>query len=228
MIDPTAETDPQTRVHSTVERLRHDIVGGALSPGARLKIRELQDNYAVGANSLREALTALVADGLVEMTAQRGFRVAEMSLADLQDVMRIRQALECLALEWSIRNGDDDWEASVIGAYHKLAKVERVINEAPAEYGAQWEARNAEFHATLIARCPSARLLHFREIVYAQSVRYRMSSLTSPAIHRDEDFTEHKAICDAALERDAARASKLLAEHIIKEPAAYGGEPAEG
>jgi DNA-binding GntR family transcriptional regulator len=52
--------------------------------------------------------------------------------------------------------------------------------------------------------------------MYNQSQRYRMLSLVETSIPRDATFREHKLILEATLERDAPRATELLAHHIVK------------
>ena len=47
-------------------RLRADILGGALLPGMKLKLEALRERYDVSINTLRETLSRLAADGLVE------------------------------------------------------------------------------------------------------------------------------------------------------------------
>jgi DNA-binding transcriptional MocR family regulator len=60
-------------------RLRSDILGGELLPGMKLKLDALRDRYEVSVNTLRETLSRLAADGLVEAEGQRGFTVIPTS-----------------------------------------------------------------------------------------------------------------------------------------------------
>ena len=64
-------------------KLRAQIISGALAPGQRLKVETLRDLLEVGATPIREALSLLTSDGLVERLDKRGFRVSEVSLAVL-------------------------------------------------------------------------------------------------------------------------------------------------
>ena len=145
--------------------------------------------------------------------AQRGFRVAPMSLADLEDLTRTRTLLECAALRDSIELGDDEWEARVVGAYHRLSRAEERLANDPAGVFDEWEARNRAFHEALISACPSRWILRFQALLYQQSHRYRrLSAMTTPvpaSVHE-----EHRRIFEAALARDAERADQLIAQHI--------------
>ena len=65
-----------TQIESAYWRLREDILRGALQPEAKLRIEQLRQSYGLGASPLREALSRLVSDGLVETEGQRGYWVA--------------------------------------------------------------------------------------------------------------------------------------------------------
>src|ERR1700752_3505598 len=137
------------------ERIRQDIILGALQPAAKLKLEKLSKNYGVSVNTLRESLSRLAADGLVVAEGQKGFAVLPVSMEDLREITEMRQLLECHALRQSIANADLDWEARLVGAYHKLSKVEALVEAEPDIYGDAWERYNQEFHEALIANCSS-------------------------------------------------------------------------
>lgn len=73
-------------------RLRADILTGQLSPGERLRIQALSEQYNLGATAIREALSRLVSDGFVESEDQRGFCVAPVSRDELVDLTQIGRA----------------------------------------------------------------------------------------------------------------------------------------
>src|ERR1043165_1318875 len=98
-------------------RLRADILGGELLPGMRLKLDALRDRYEVSVNTLRETLSRLAADGLVEAEGQRGFTVMPATLADLIDITETRRLLECHAAKLSVEQADLEWESRLVAAY---------------------------------------------------------------------------------------------------------------
>lgn len=204
--------EPKTLVESAYRALRRDIIEGKLAPGEKLRVEHLKDNYGVGAGTLREALSLLIADALVVSQGQRGFRVSPVSLKDFDDITRTRVMLECEALRQSIAIGDDAWEASLVAAFHRLAKAEE--KRIGSDVREEWEERNRIFHEVLIAACPSRWLKHFLSILYYQAERYRRLSLYLQPIPRDI-HAEHEALLHAAINRNAEQAAALLAEHIL-------------
>ncbi|MBI2800266.1 MAG: FCD domain-containing protein [Gammaproteobacteria bacterium] len=207
-LDNGGEPRTVTLSDAAYDRLRADLLAGKLTAGAKLGIHDLRGRYAIGASPLREALNRLVADGFVSLTGQRGFRVAPISVADLRDVTRLRIMFEAEALRDSIAVGDDAWEAGIVGAFHRLSKVEH-----GAANFSNWEERNAAFHDALVAACPSPRLLQFRNNLFDQHKRYR--SLSTVAVSSARDIPrEHRVIMEKTLARDTQAACAAIAAHI--------------
>lgn len=204
---------PKTLAEGAYLRLRRDIIEGVHPPGAKLRVEHLKDSYEVGAGTLREALALLVADSLVVAQGQRGFRVAPISLADIEDITRTRILLETEALRQSIVHGDQDWEDDVRTAFTRLSEAEVLLGQPSGVPFDEWEGRNRRFHASLIAACPSGWIRHFLGILYQQSERYRRLVLFDHTLPRDV-HAEHIGLCDAVVARDADRAAALLEQHI--------------
>ena len=66
--------------------LCEQIVAGDLAPGRSLNLDQMRLAHGVSVSSMREAMTRLVALGLVRQEAQKGFAVAPMSAADLSEI----------------------------------------------------------------------------------------------------------------------------------------------
>ncbi len=75
-------------------RVRDMILDGRLAPGARLGEAELAGHLGVSRTPVREALSRLGAEGLVEHVPNRGARVATWTVAEIESVFELRSALE--------------------------------------------------------------------------------------------------------------------------------------
>lgn len=204
---------PRTLVERAYLRLRHDIVCGKLPPGERLRVEHLKDEYEVGAGTLREALSQLLSDALVTAEGQRGFRVAPISLADLEDVTNTRVLIETEALRQSIRRGSARWEADLVAAWHLLAMTEtRPEGLDPDAY----EQRNKAFHEALISGHDSPWSKYMLGILYRHGERYRNINLRLTAAHATQRdvHREHEEIYRAAIDRQEARAALALESHV--------------
>jgi DNA-binding GntR family transcriptional regulator len=191
--------------------VRENIISGHLAPGAKLRAADLGDRYACALTTVREALSRLVADGLVTMEDQRGFRIAPVSRSDLVDLTQTRVEIECTALRLAIARGDADWEAAVVGSCHRLCR-EPFSHEASSRPSQSWIALHHAFHFNLVNGCGSPRLLEICGRLYQQADRYRYLSMRMPARNID---MEHEKIAAATVGRDAPTATSLLADHYL-------------
>jgi len=200
-------------VDQAFQRLRQDVLTGTFAAGTKLKVEELQAAYGYSSSPLREALSRLSQEGLVRADERRGFRVAPLSPDDLRDITRMRLMLDVQALQEAIDHGDDAWEAAIVAAFYRLDKVESRLPDGPVILDAEWSALHRDFHAALLAACPSQRQLAWSASLFDQAERYRRFSARHRKVARRKS-TEHKKLMDATLRRDSATACALLADHI--------------
>lgn len=208
-----ASTSAATRATHLYDQLRSDLLAGLHEPGSRLAIEALGAHYATSQTPLREALNRLVADGLVQRREQRGFAVAAISPADLDEITRTRCWLEEIALRESIAARTTAWEEALVLAHHRLARTPRSLHPDRFEDNPEWEPLHRAFHRALIGGCGSRWLLGFCEQLADQHHRYRR--LSAPrAFHKRGVKSEHQQLLDAALAGDADKAVALLRAHF--------------
>ena len=205
---------PRTLTSAVLERLRADILSTKLVPGQKLHIAGLAKQFSVSLAAVREALSRLVADGLVQASDQRGFRVSPVSSADLEDVTYTRIDIEGLALRRSIARGDQAWLSSVEKTFAALCAVPQRDPDDPMKHNEVWIVRHRVFHRALVDACGSQWLLGFRDVLNEQSERYRRLSIRETGQSRDA-LAEHAAIVQAVLRRDADAAVAALTNHFL-------------
>lgn len=190
--------------------LREQILKGELAPGSKVNLDRLREQHDVSISPLREAVSRLVADGLVEFEDQRGYRVVPVSRENLAEVIMLRSELEVMALRQSIAHGDLEWESNVIRALHRLTHTSRDNDGLDA-----WEAAHTGFHTALVSGCAMPLLITFCTMLNNMSDRYRRLLPRSDAEDRNV-AAEHEAIAMAATARDADEACDALKRHILK------------
>jgi DNA-binding GntR family transcriptional regulator len=189
-------------------QIRAEILQGSYPPGTKLRLDDLRHHYAVSLSPLREALTRLTAEGLVQIADHRGYRVAPVSTENLREVTTLRTQMEVMAMTESIRHGDAAWEDALTAAYYRLARLEE-----KGERSDEWEKTHRVFHLTLFSACGMPLLLRFCGTLHDLSDRYRRLFLTRHA--PDENVpAEHKAIFEAAMARDKELAAQILTQHL--------------
>lgn len=200
----------QTISGETFETLRAQILAGDITPGSKIKTQELSKRMGVSLGAVREALSQLIAEGLVLVEAHRGYTVTPLSIEDLLDLTRVRTEVEVLCLAWSMQSGQLDWESQVIAASYRLAKTFRATDRSAVS--AAWIAAHDAYHTALASACGSPRLLQIRRQLYGLSERYRKME-SALARERDPD-EEHRRLTEAAIDRNVAVATQLLSSHI--------------
>lgn len=201
-----------TLASSVYDMMRRDILKGELPPGEKLRVEYLRDRYGVGASPIREALNRLSVDGVVMRVDQKGFRVAGVSGAELDELIKTRCWLEETAIRESIAAGDDAWEEGLVLAFHRLSKTPRSADQVAYAINPDWEILHRAFHLALIGACGSRWLISYCEQLNDLADRYRQLAIRETYPRRNE-LDEHKAIMDAAVSRNAERAVEGLMEH---------------
>lgn len=203
---------PASLTARTYERLRQDILSGALVPGQKLKIENLRQSYGSGASPIREALSLLTSDGLVDRIDNRGFHVSQVSGKEFKELLKTRCWLEELALRESIDRGGKAWEEGIVLAAYHLSRTNRSAADDHFVSNRTYESYHKRFHMALIGACGSHILLRFCAQLYDQNIRYRnLSGLT--AYSKRNLNQEHDDIVQATLDRDGDTAVVRLAAH---------------
>jgi GntR family transcriptional regulator, carbon starvation induced regulator len=211
-IAPLDKDKKQDTLSSSIyDKMRQDILDGQLKAGEKLGMHALQKRYAVGNSPIREALSRLLPEGLVEREDQKGFKVQILSKADLAEITQMRCWLEDIAIREAIRLGDTQWEESIVIAHHRLSR-EPHGDPADKSSNPKWVQYHEDFHLALLSACQSKWLMLYCRNLLALMERYRRNDLVVNYNQRDAR-EEHTDIMNAAIERDADTASKLLQDH---------------
>lgn len=204
-----SEGRTQTAINRLYLKLRQGIIKGEFYPGERLKIEKLKSIFDIGASPIREALSLLTSDNLVDRIDQRGFRVSPISEANFNEILMLRCNLDDIALRNSIEHGDEDWEEQLVLLHHRLSRAD--INDFD-----HWESLHKNFHMCLFQACTSPILVSYCYQLYDQNIRYRFLAEKSSSYKSRQVKDEHFQILEATINRDADLASELLIAHYKK------------
>jgi DNA-binding GntR family transcriptional regulator len=205
-VTPDGEAAEGSATHRAYLALRDLIVTGAIKPGEKLKIDGLRQRLDVGASPIREALSLLTSDNLVERLDQRGFRAAAVSVENFEEILRLRCTLEDLALRESLGNATVAWEEGIVLAHHRMER-------AKSGTGTDFETMHKGFHMSLLANAKSPILLKFCSQLYDLNIRYRFLAGGALDYRKRDVSDEHRRILDAVIARDADDASTQLLTH---------------
>jgi DNA-binding GntR family transcriptional regulator len=205
MADEVREGAAATQL--ALSALRTALFEGDLSPGQRLVEGELAATYGVSRASVRAALIALTADGLVERIPNRGARVRIVSVTEAVAITECRMVLEGLCAAKAAERVTDG-ELEVLGALGE--QLQRAVADGdPMKYS----ALNRELHRLVreYAQQPVAAGLLDR--LNGQIVRHQFR-LALRAGRPQVSLPQHLAIIDAITRRDPAAAEAAARAHL--------------
>nr|WP_325252144.1 GntR family transcriptional regulator [Amylibacter sp.] len=208
-----AKTKTQNLTAQAYEKLRSDILACRLRPGQKIKISDQVSALGYSLGAVRESLSRLASEGLVVAEPNKGYRVASITQSELEDLTRTRVLIECQCLENAIQNGDLKWETRIVSTEFELSRITVQDPADPARVSAAWSESHRRFHEALVAACDSPWLLKLRELLFAQSERYRSVSVPLDT-HKRDVLAEHKAIAQAAIARDTQAAVQAMRDHL--------------
>ncbi|ASJ75351.1 GntR family transcriptional regulator [Granulosicoccus antarcticus] len=196
--------DQPAAFYNVYQHLRKDILAGDLLGGAVLRQDDIALQYGVSKVPVREALRRLEMEGLVEFRPRRGAIVKQVTDSDLLEMLDIRIALECRALELAIPNfadSDFDLAQDVLDEYALTTDKER------------WSELNQRFHGCILEPCGNHQLLalinDFEQRV-GPLVRLRVTETAG----LERPMKEHAEILELCKARAAEPAIKALRAHI--------------
>lgn len=207
----STEATEQTLANYCYKNLKEAIIRGEFKPGEKLRIEKLKSHLKVGPTPIREALSRLVTSGLIGNESNKGFFVKNVSEAEVRDIYATFNKIELLALNQAIELGNSSWEATILGALHKLSVVEKCPPPIDSE---SWLLLNYQFHYSLIMACNSPCLLQIREDIYQLFDRYCQLSML---INEDSLLLNHKDHCEiaeAVISRNKSKACRLTTLHL--------------
>lgn len=208
--------NPQPTAIDGYRWLKNDIIRGEYLPDEKLRMSLLTSRYGLGVGPLREALSQLVAERLVTVVNQKGYRVAPMSGSELLDIFDARANMEAMLVQLAVERGNDAWEAEVLARAHMLNKLES--SEASEGLLEEWDLRHQAYHTAIVAGCGSQYLLQMRQRLFDLAARYRFIWLRKTVLSvemLEDKHVQHEALTQAILARDAARSSELMRQHLL-------------
>jgi DNA-binding GntR family transcriptional regulator len=174
-------------------------------PGQRLVEVDLAEQYQVSRNSVREALQQLAAQGVVEISRNKGAAIRSLSLQETLEVLDVAERMTGLLVKSAAQGIAAGGPSDPIR--QALAKLEHAdaIQDSDAFALARRGLYRALLHASgsreLKRLFPSIQM----PIVYAQ---HRPAALQKVRMH------DYQAMCDAVLRGDAQAADKAGMAHV--------------
>jgi DNA-binding GntR family transcriptional regulator len=183
--------------------LRDAILTCRLEPGAVLNERELAEQLGVSKTPVREALSLLNHEGLVQILPRQAYVVTPITVRDVHECFDLRLILECAAVELAAARITDA----------ELAQLEAIVSgEAASEPVAGTLDRNVDFHSLIARASGNERLTGLIEKLLGEMPRLITVGYVPG---------EHEPLMKALRKRNPLHAKDAMREHIqhVKEKA---------
>ncbi len=196
-----------SRTQEALDVLRASIISGELVSGSLHSVASLADTLGVSRTPVREALIELAARGMVRFERNRGVRILQTSIHDLEEIFEIRLSLEVPAAR---RATARMLPAEVRGLRDKLTSMEEAA--AAGDESMLW-IHDRGFHHTLLAASGNRRLADYvdslRDMVLVRGVTTAGRARSLEAI-----VAEHRQIFERVEAGDPEGAASTLHAHI--------------
>jgi DNA-binding GntR family transcriptional regulator len=200
----TASSSLSRRVFSQIQ---NDILNGVYEPGESLIETRLSEEMGVSRTPVREALRQLELEGLVQSVPNKGVRVKGVSAKDIEDIYTIRMYVEGLAARWAA----EKITTEEMEELREAVDLEEFYTRR-SDYGHLMKL-DTRFHDIIFKASKSKPLMHTLSTFHHYVQKARKVSLSDPG-RAMEVLTEHRAIMQAIIDRDADTAERLTIEHV--------------
>jgi DNA-binding GntR family transcriptional regulator len=196
---------PRALYEEVAELLRQRIFSSELAPGSWIDEMRLAEEYGISRTPMREALKVLAAEGLVTMKVRRGAYVTEVNDKDQRDVYHLLALLESDAAGVVAQNASDAQLQDLKALHQELAAA---VHDTERFFEV-----NERFHMRLLEiadnRWRDQMVADLRKVM---KLNRHNSLLNSGRI--EESLSEHQALLDALLARDAAASVQRMKAHF--------------
>ncbi|HKD88595.1 MAG TPA: GntR family transcriptional regulator [Streptosporangiaceae bacterium] len=187
--------------------IRNGLVTGQIVPGVVYSAAALAAELGVSNSPVREAMLALVDEGLMEVVPNRGYRPVTLTAADTAEIIQLRELVEVPAVGLAAESGIGDVHAALenlVGVIEETAAAGDVAGNLDAD---------REFHLMLVAACGNQRLASLVAGLRDQARLYNLRHLAESGELR-ASAAEHRPLLAAVARGDRAEAERLMRAHL--------------
>jgi DNA-binding GntR family transcriptional regulator len=190
--------------NSTYERLRSMIFSGSLSAGEALQEKKLAERLGVSRTPVREAMTRLTMEGLVQRSAGLTPVVRRLSASDFIEILHVRRLLEVEAAGLAAQKGGTD---ELVAIRARIA----AFADGRAPTAEDHIATDDQLH-NCVASLAGSQLLS--ELIHDLRQKTKIFDMGRVPERFAPGIAEHLEIIDAILLRDQSRAEAAMRTHI--------------
>ena len=177
-------------------------------PGDFLNENKLAEYYKVSKTPVREALSRLRYENLVEVIPYKGYFVKNLSYDDLVDLFELRLILETSAVELAVKK----ITAEQLEKLESLTNQENVMRDKEEDVSLKFRKINLEFHRLVAEASGNKWLADVIKQVVEQMQRALFHRISESEL--GEMFQDHRDLLEAVKQKDAELAKDIMKKQI--------------
>jgi DNA-binding GntR family transcriptional regulator len=204
---PGEGADHASRIEWLHDHLRNRILTGELAAGTVMSQAALARDLGISRSPIREALRRLESEGLIEARHNQRVQIAELSIADMEEIYASRIVLEALALRVTI----PELTPAQIGEMREALELMR--GSARTTDHEVWSEQHSRFHLTALSGAGS-RLWSQILLLDDHARRYRRLYVTQVPTAWQAVLDQDAALLDAIEDGDIDSVVNQWARHL--------------
>lgn len=206
---------PKTLTELVYEDIKRDILRGGISPGSKISLEDTASRLDVSLTPVREALTKLQQEGIVQYIPRAGWRASKLSKKTYLKYRELQMVLELTLTELALPHVTDETIDKMDAANQKL---QYCIDHLPQEELPQALLQiNDSIHMMLFSCYDNEIMTKALQNVWNMMGYYRLVLFGTPYF-REIGYKDHAQLIAALREKDAQAVYKAMEQHLVNGP----------
>lgn len=184
--------------------IKDKIIRCEYAPNTLISEEALREELGVSRTPIRDALSRLEQEGLIQILPKKGIMVSGLSLSEINSIFEIRMLFEPHVLATYGHRLSDE----------KMLEFYNICTQGGVLQPDEFYKMDDEFHAFIISAAPNRYIHHTYELIQNQNLRFRVMTGQRPDNRLDHSNDEHLTIIKACLRKDWTAAASAMEEHL--------------
>lgn len=189
--------------------IKHKIITCRYAPGTFLNEELLTDELNISRTPIRDALSRLEQEGLIEIMPKKGISVKSLTMKDINMIFEIRFMYE----PYILKTYNSTLTEEKLEEFYRIFSTPNADSEQFKNNDYYYELDSA-FHQMLVDTCPNIYIKQTYSLIQTQSERFRFMTGNISNNRLEDTFREHNEIIEACLQKNWDSAESLLLLHL--------------
>lgn len=201
---------PVSLLEFAYDKIKDDIMHGVYTPGEKISIEKIAQNFKMSPTPVKEALNRLASEGFIEAIPRHGMVLKSLSIKDIEDMLNVRKMIEMYSAKLAVANIRKHPE--MIKRMKELLPLLETVGDREYIEATKLEQ---EFHGLLVKLTENSRLIKMYETLLGVGFAFYVYSIGNfPLARSREAYHEHVQMYEYLLEGKGDDLSSLMGRHM--------------